>query len=72
VLLPGFELIDLLDSAEVDGVDSQPIEGVGGHRDEIPLAQTGNNVIDPVRLGLIGMDTQYLRGQMAYPVTNMS
>ena|SRR5947207_3008220 len=68
MLLPRLELIDLLHRVQVHGVDSQPIKGVRRYRDEIALPQAGHDVVNPVCLGLIGMDTQNLRGQKTYPV----
>ena len=67
VLLTALDLVDLLDRGEVHGIDGQSIEGVGGHGDEIALVQAGHDVVDPVLLGLIGMDTQDFRGQNRLP-----
>jgi len=67
VLLAGFDLVDLFDSEEIDGVYRQAIKGVGRQGDHIALAQAGDNIVDPVRLGFIGMDAQDLRGQEGLP-----
>ena len=67
VLLPAFELVNLLHRAQVHRVHGQPIKRIGGQGNHVALAQAGNDVIDPVCLRLIGMDAQNLRGQETYP-----
>jgi hypothetical protein len=66
VLLARFDLVNSLDSLEIDRIDGETVEGIRGESDNVAFAQTGNDVIDPVRLRFIGMDAQDLRGQEAY------
>ena len=67
VLLAGLDLVNLLDRVEIDRVDGQAVEGVGRQGNDIAFAQTGDDIVDPVRLGFIGMDAQHLRGQEGLP-----
>ncbi len=67
VLLAGLDPVDLLDGGEIDRVHSQAVEGVGRQSDNIALAETGDDVVDPVRLGFVGMDAQNFRGQSGLP-----
>ena len=67
VLLAALELVDVLDGVKIYGVDRQAVEGVGGQRDDIALAQARDDVVDPVWLGLVGMDAQNFRGQEGLP-----
>jgi hypothetical protein len=52
---------------QIHRVHRKTVEGVGGHGDYVALAQAGDDVVDPVRLGFIGMDAQDLRGQEGLP-----
>jgi len=63
VLLAGLDLVDLLDGMEIDGVDRQPLKGVGRQGDDTAFSQARDDVIDPVRLRFFGMDAQNLRRQ---------
>ena len=65
--LPGFDLVDLFNRMQIDRIHCQPIESVRGQRNNIALAQAGDNIVNPVWLGLIGMDAQDLRGQNVLP-----
>ena len=67
MLLTAFNAVDVFDGVEVDGVYGKAIKSVGGHRDNIALAKTGDNVVNPVWLGLVGMDAQDFRGQEGLP-----
>jgi hypothetical protein len=67
MLLAGFDLVDLFDCVQIHRVDSQTVKRVGRQRDNIALLQAGDDVIDPVWLGFIGMDTQNFRGQSDLP-----
>ena len=67
MFLAGFDLVNALDGVEIYGVDGETVKGVGGHGDDVAFLQTGNDVIDPVCLGFIGMDAQDLRGQVGLP-----
>jgi hypothetical protein len=67
VLLPALKPIDTFDRVQVYGVDGQTVESVGGQGNDIAFAQTGDNVINPVWLGFIGMDAQNFRGQEGLP-----
>jgi hypothetical protein len=46
---------------EIHWIDSQAVKGVGWQGNYISLAQTGDDIVDPVRLWFIGMDAQDLR-----------
>jgi hypothetical protein len=67
VFLAGFDSVDLLDSGEVHRVHSQAVEGVGRQCNYIAFAEAGDDVVDPVRLGFVGMDAQDFRGQSGLP-----
>ena len=56
VLLARFDLVDLLDGVQVDRVDGQTVERVSRQSDDTAFTQAGDDVIDPVRLGFVGMD----------------
>jgi len=68
VFVAGLDLVDLLDRMKIHRIDSQAVEGVGGQGNDIALAQTGDDIVDPVRLGFIGMDAQHLREQGGLPL----
>jgi len=63
VFLAGLDLVDLLYGAKVDGIDGEPVEGVGGEGNDFAFTQAGHDVVDPIRLRFIGMDAQNLRQQ---------
>ena len=67
VLLPALEPIDTFDRVQVYGVHGQTVKSIGGHGNDIAFAQTGDNVVNPVWLGLVGMDAQNFRGQEGLP-----
>jgi hypothetical protein len=66
VLLPGLDLVNLLDRVQIHRVDGQAIESIRWQRDNVTLAKTGDDVFDAFGLWFVGMDAQNLRGQMVY------
>ena len=66
MLLPRLDLVDPLHGVQVYRIDGKPVKSVGRQGDNVAFAQTGDDVVDPVGLGFIGMDAQNLRGQEAY------
>jgi len=52
---------------QVHRVNCQPVESIGRQRNYVALSQAGDNIVNPVWLGFIGMDAQDLRGQEALP-----
>ena len=54
----GFEFVDTVDGAEIDGVDGKTVEGVGGEGHDVAAVETGDDLIDELGLGLVGMDTK--------------
>jgi hypothetical protein len=67
MLLPRLDPVDLLHGIKVHRVYRQTIESIGRQSDNIALAEAGDDVVDPVRLGFVGMDAQYFRGQSSLP-----
>jgi len=67
LLLAALDAVDIFDRVEIYWIDRETVEGVGGHGDDIALAQARNDVFDPVWLGLVGMDAQDFRGQEGLP-----
>ncbi len=67
VLLAGLDLVDLLHGVQVHRVHGQAVKGVGRQRDHTAFAQAGDDVIDPVWLGFIGMNAQNFRRQSGLP-----
>src|SRR5581483_5607880 len=67
VLLPGLELINALNGAQVHRIDGKSVKSIGRQSDDISLTQAGDDVIYPVLLGFIGMDAQDFRGQEGPP-----
>jgi hypothetical protein len=67
VLLPGLDLVDTLDCAKVHGIDRKAIKGVRGKGYNVTFSQAGDDIVDPVWLGFIGMDAQDFRGQESLP-----
>ena len=67
LLLAALEPVDALDGMQIYGVHGEAVESVGGQGDDVTLAQARDNVVDPVWLGLIGMDAQDFRGQEGLP-----
>ena len=48
LLLAALDAVDVFDGVEVDGIHGKAIKSVGGHRNDVALAQTGDDVINPV------------------------
>ena len=53
-----FDLVDSFDGAEIDWVDGEAVEGVGGERDDVAGIEAGGDVVDERGLGLVGMDAE--------------
>jgi len=64
----GLELVDAFDGAEIDRVDSEAVEGVGGKGDDVTAVEAGDDVVDECGLGLVGMDTKGFGRQNLAPV----
>jgi len=47
-----------VDGLEIDGVDGEAVEGVGGKSDDIAVVEACDDVIDERWLGLVGMNTE--------------
>jgi len=56
MFLAGFNFVNLLNRVQIHRVYSQTVKRIGWHRDNIALPQAGDNVVDPVGLGFVGMD----------------
>jgi hypothetical protein len=57
VLLTSFDGVYLFDGVEVDGVHGKAVEGVGWHSDKLACPQTGDDVLDPVWLWFIRVNS---------------
>jgi hypothetical protein len=72
VLLPGLDLVNTLDRMQIHRIDREAVKGVCRQGYYVTFSQTGDNVIDPVWLGFIGMDAQDFRGQEVYLCTRIA
>jgi len=63
----GLDLVDAIDGAEIDGVDCESVEGVGGESDDITAVEAVGDVGDERRLGFVGMDSESFCGQVLTP-----
>ena len=66
MLLPRFDLVDLLDRMQVYRIDREAIEGVGRQGNDVALLEAGDDVFDAIRLWFVGMNPQNLRRQVVY------
>jgi len=64
----GFEFVDAVDGAEIDGVDGEAVEGIGGEGHDVAAIETGDDLIDELGLGLVGMNAEDFSRQNLAPV----
>jgi hypothetical protein len=53
-----FNFVDAFDGPEINRIDGEAVEGVGGKGDDLATAEASDNVVDERGLGLVGMDTE--------------
>jgi len=64
----GFDVVDALDGAEVDGVDGEAVEGASGQRDDVAAVEAGDDLVDKLRFGFVGMNEEGFSRQSLAPV----
>jgi hypothetical protein len=52
----GFELVDAVDGGEIDRVDGEAVEGVGGQGDDVAAVEAVGYIANERWLGIVGMD----------------
>ena len=60
----GLDVVDAVDGPEIDRVDGEAVEGVGGKRDDVAGVEAGDDVIDELWFGFVGMNTESLGRQI--------
>jgi hypothetical protein len=60
----GFEVIDALNGAEIDGVDCEAVEGTRGKRDYVATVEAADNLINELGLWFVGMDEENFSRQI--------
>jgi hypothetical protein len=63
----GFDFVYAVDCAEIDGVDGETVEGVGGESDDVAAVETAGDVLDERWLRFVGMDAERFCGQVLTP-----
>ena len=53
-----FNFVDAFDGAEIDRVDGEAVEGVGGKGDDVTAVEAVDDVVDERGLGFVGMDAE--------------
>jgi len=54
----GFDLVDAVDRLEIDRVDGETIEGVGGQGYNVAAVEAVDDLPDQFGFGLVGMDAE--------------
>ena len=53
-----FDFVDAFDGAEIDRVDGEAVESVGGEGDYVAAVEAGDDVVDERGFGFFGMDAE--------------
>ena len=67
----GLELVDAVDGLEIDGIDGEAVEGVGGEGDDVSAVEAGDDLVDKLGFGLVGMDAECFGRQNLAPVAGV-
>ncbi len=59
----GLEVVDAVDGVQIDRIDGETIEGIGGKGDDIAAVEAGDDGLDVVLLGLVWMNAEDLSRQ---------
>jgi hypothetical protein len=64
----GFEIVDALDGAEIDGVYGEAVEGARRQRDDVAAVEAGDDLVDELGFGFVGVNEEGFSRQSLAPV----